>query len=232
MPRCARLRRTGGEGGGLRLYRALRLLWPESWAARAKAKEAIFEDVELVFAAEPDRYIVRLNGAPLEDFRLSDTLFARLLRLAVARSSDRDVVNGGWLKKTPHLQLDSSEVDLVHLRAALVGDGPDYLAGTTAAERKALIQTSTSRPGCLRLPLNPRHIHFDPSLERMRLLGELQTEAREPAAGKKRKTSGSEEFAQQKTQTRAKVLKMLEAVRKHGVPVPEERVLKSRSTEP
>jgi hypothetical protein len=102
----------------------------------------------------------------------------------------------------------------------------------TVAERKALVQSSTDRPGLLRLPLNPRHIRFDPSLKDVRLLGDKQNEPRTPATGKsKRKTSGSDDLARNKTQARAKALKMLGEARKLGVPLPEESVLKSRPTE-
>jgi hypothetical protein len=217
--------------GDLALWRALRLLWPESWTARATRKEALFEDVRLEFAAERDKHIVLLNGQVLKDFRISDTKFARLLRLATARWADPDVEDGGWLKKAPHLQLDERESDLGDLRTAFVGDQPDGFAGMTAAERKALVQSSSDRPGLLRLPLNPRHIRFDPSLKEVRLLGDKQNEPRAPASSKgKRKTSGSDELARNKTQARAKALKMYGEARKLGVPLPEESVLKTRST--
>ena len=223
-----------GTQGDLALWRALQLQWPESWAARATRKEAVFEDVRLEFAAESDKHLVLLNGQVLKDFRISDTKFARLLRLAVARWADPDVQDGGWLKKAPHLQLDEREADLVDLRNAFIADQPDGFAGMTVAERKALVQSSTDRPGLLRLPLNPRHIRFDPSLKDVRLLGDQQNEPRAPAAGKskgQRKTSGSDELARNKTQARAKALKMFGEARKLGVPLPEESVLKSRPTE-
>ena len=221
-----------GTQGDLALWRALRLQWPESWAARATRKEAVFEDVRLEFAAESDKHLVLLNGQVVKDFRISDTKFARLLRLAVARWADSDVEDGGWLKKAPHLQLDEREADLVDLRNAFIADQPDGFAGMTVAERKALVQSSTDRPGLLRLPLNPRHIHFDPSLKDVRLLGDKQNEPRAPATGKgKRRTSGSDELARNKTQARAKALKMFGEARKLGVPLPEESVLKSRPTE-
>lgn len=215
---------------GFRLWRALHLLWPESWAARFETKEAIFEDVELVFAAEPDKHVVLLNGEPMQEFRISDAKFARLMRLAAARWADPDI-EGGWLKKVPHLQLDDREVDLVELRNALVAEQPDGFAGMTAVERKALVQASKDRPGLLRLPLNPRHIRFDPSLENLRLLGDQQNEPRAPAKGKRTKTTpGSSEFTRNKAQARAKVLKMLSEARKLGVPLPEESALRSRPT--
>ena len=217
----------GLDAPGLRLHRALKLLWPESWAARAKTKEAVFEEVELVFAADAEKHVVLLNGELLNEFRISDHRFARLLRLAAARAADADVENGGWLKKAPHLQLDERETDLVDLRNALVADQPDGYAGLTAAERKALVQSSTDKPGLLRLALHPRHIRFDPSLELVRLLGDQQNEPRKPAKGAKRKTKGADDFAHQKTQTRAKALKMFGEARKLGVPLPEESVLKS-----
>ena len=119
-------------------------------------------------------------------------------------------------------------MDLVELRNALVADQPDGYAGMTAAERKALLQSSTDRPGMLRLPLNPRHVHFDPSLANLRLLGDKQNETREEKPAKsKRKTSGSDELARNKTQARAKAIKMLGEARALGVPLPDERALKS-----
>ena len=217
----------GFDAPTLRLHRALKLLWPESWAARAKTKEAVFEEVELVFAADAEKHVVRLNGELLKEFRISDIRFARLLRLAATRAAEPDVENGGWLKKAPHLQLDERESDLVDLRNALVVDQPDGYAGLTAAERKALVQSSTDKPGLLRLPLNPRHIRFDPSLKDVRLLGDQQNEPRELAKGGKRKTKGADDLARQKAQTRAKALKMFGEARKLGVPLPEESVLKS-----
>jgi len=221
-----------GTQEDLALWRALRLLWPESWTARATRKEALFEDVRLEFAAASDKHLVLLNGQVLKDFRISDTKFARLLLLAAARWADPDVEEGGWLKKAPHLQLDERESDLGDLRTAFIGDQPDGFAGMTAAERKALVQSSPDRLGLLRLPLNPRHIRFDASLKDVRLLGDKQNEPRAPGSGKsKRKTSGSDELARNKTQARAKALKMFGEARKLGVPLPEESVLKSRSTE-
>lgn len=218
----------GLDAPGLRLHRALKLLWPESWAARAKAKEAIFEDVELVFASEPERHVVRLNGELLAAFRVSDAKFARLLRLAAARVAAPDVEEGGWLKKAPHLQLDEREVDLVDLRNALVADQPDGYANMTAAERKALLQSSTDRPGMLRLPLNPHHVRFDLSLANLRLIGDKQNEPREEKPSKgKRKTSNSEELERNKTQARAKAIKMLGEARALGVPLPDDKALKS-----
>ena len=137
--------------------------------------------------------MVRLNGELLAAFRVSDAKFARLLRLrAAARAAAPTSRKAGWLKKAPHLQLDEREVDLVELRNALVADQPDGYANMTAAERKALLQSSTDRPGMLRLPLNPAPPPFDPSLANLRLLGDKQSEPREekPAKGK-RKTSAA-----------------------------------------
>jgi hypothetical protein len=217
----------GLRGPGPRLHRALKLLWPESWAARATTKEAVFEEVELEFAADAEKHIVLLNGELLKDFRISDIRFARFLRLAAARAIDPDVEGGGWLKKAPHLQLDERESDLVELRSALVADQPDGYACMSVAERKALVQSSTDRPGYLRLALNPRHIRFDPSLKNVRLLGDQQNEPRKPAKASKRKTKGADDFARQKAMTRAKTLKMFSEARKLGVPLAEESVIKS-----
>lgn len=221
----------GLDAPWLRLHRALKLLWPESWAVRAKTKEAVFEEVELVFASEADKHVVRLNGELLAEFRFSNIRFARLLLLAASRAAALDVEEGGWLKKTPHLQLDPGEVDLVDLRKALVADQPDGYAGLAVAERKALVQSSPDRQGMLRLALHPRQIHFDPSLANLRLLGDEPDEAEEkPAKGKaktKRKTSGSDDHAHAMAMARARTLKMLGQARTLGVPLPDDSAMKS-----
>ena len=218
----------GLDAPGLRLHRALKLLWPESWAARAKAKEAIFEDVELVFASEPERHVVRLNGNPLATFRTSDAKFARLLLLAAARHADGDIEGGGWLKKDPALELDAGEVLLVDMRKALVADQDDF-AGMSAAERKALLQSSPDHPKALRLPLNPRHVHFDPSLANLRLLGDKQNEpsVENSAKAKARKTEGSKILEDNMRLARDQAIKIFGRARELGVPLPDERALKS-----
>lgn len=218
----------GLDAPGLRLHRALKLLWPESWAARAKAKEALFEDAELVFASEPDRHVVRLNGELLATFRFSDARFSRLLLLAAARHADLDIEDGGWLKKDPALELDAGEVLLVDLRKALVADQDDF-AGMSAAERKALLQSSPDHPKALRLPLNPRHVRFDPSLANLRLLGDKQNEPREEksAKAKARKTEGSKILEDNMRLARDQAIKIFGRARALGVPLPDERALKS-----
>jgi len=220
-------------GAPLQLHRALRLLWPESWGSRAARKEALFEDVELEFAATPERHIVRLNGEELKDFRWSDGRFARLIRLAAARTLDLDAEGGGWLKKLPALQLDEKENDLAELRRAFHADQPDGFANLTEAERRALAQTSTDRPGMIRLPLHPRRIRFDPSLAELRLLGDKQTEPKPSATAARttKKSTGGEILARNQAQARAKALKMLGEARRLGVPLPDDDVLKGRSTE-
>src|SRR5690606_2454551 len=105
------------------------LFWRESWAERHRRPEALFEDVRIEFASAPDRHIVRLNGTELAGFARSDTKFARLLLLAAARWADPDVELGGWLKKSPALQLDEKENDLRELRNALALDPPNGCGG-------------------------------------------------------------------------------------------------------
>jgi len=213
-----------GDPGNLRLWRALRLLWPESWAERAGRKEAIFEDVRLDFASEVDRHVVRLNGVEFKHFRYSDAKVARLLVLAAARQGDSDDEGGGWLKKLPALQLDEKEGDLVELRRALV-DQPGGLAGLTEAERRALLQSSVDRPGLLRLALHPRNIRFDESLRGFRLLGERQTAPRGQAGGGRKAPVGGLELARNQGQARTRVLGMLAEARRLGAPLPAEAVL-------
>jgi hypothetical protein len=192
-----------GDPAEPRLWRALRLLWPESWAERAKRKEAIFEDVRLEIATAVEGHVVRLNGVELEDFRHSDIKLARLLVLAAARHRDSDVERGGWINK-PTLQLTEKEKDLGELRRALV-DTADKRVGLSEAERKALLQTSASRPGAVRLALHPRNIRLDESLRGLRLLGD--------------RPAGSTELVPQ-VKASAKAMKMLAEARRLGAPLP------------
>jgi len=214
----------GKDSTQLRLWRALRLAWPESWAARATANEALLEEVHLDFASEPERHLVRLNGVEVAAFRVSDAKFARLLLLAATRAAAVDVVAGGWLKKAPALQLDEKEKDLADIRKGFYEDLTDNFAGLPELERKALIQTSPAHPGMVRLALHPKHIRFDDSLSGLRLLGEKQAAPKTPG---KRATSGAAELAHNQAQSRAKTLKMLAVARKLGVPLPSEADLKS-----
>lgn len=204
-----------GDPGNPRLWRALRLLWPESWALRAERREAIFEEVRLEFASEVDRHVVRLNGVDLEDFRYSDVRLARLLVLAAARQMDLDVEGGGWLKKVPTLELDVREGDLVELRKAL-GATLESRVGLTEAELKALLHSSADRPGLLRLGLHPRNIRFDESLGRLRLLGDRFRVGR---------SGSSAELERNQALVRGKVLRMLAEARRLGAPLPENTAL-------
>lgn len=215
-----------GDPGNLRLWRALRLLWPESWAERAGRKEAILEDVRLELASGVGRHVVRLNGVELKHFRYSDAKLARLLVLAAARQADLDVEGGGWLKKRPALQLDEREGELVEFRKAVV-EQPGGLAGLTEAERKALLQSSVDRPGLLRLALHPRNIHLDESLRGFQLLGERQTAPRVRAGGGRTREAqgGGLELARNQGQARTRVLGMLAEARRLGVPLPGEAEL-------
>ena len=214
----------GKDSTQLRLWRAVRLAWPESWAERATANEALLEEVQLEFASEPERHVVRLNGVEVAAFRVSDAKFARLLLLAATRAAAVDVVAGGWLKKAPALQLDEKEKDLADVRKGFYEDLTDDFAGLPELERKALIQTSPAHPGMVRLALHPRHLRFDDSLSGLRLLGEKQAAPKTPS---KRATSGAAELAHNQAQSRAKTLKMLAAARKLGVALPSEVDLKS-----
>ena len=205
----------------IKLWRALRMLWPESWRERAKAKGVVFEEVTLEFASTPDRHLVLLNGEVLDDFAFSDIRFFRLLLLAAARACDRNVETGGWLKKAPFLQLDEKETDLVDLRKAFSVEQLFDFAGLTTFERKALIQSPSEQDGTLRLALHPKNIRFDPSLQNLRLLGFLQAEPQAKAKKTSRRvTPGSIERARHQKQAQTRVLKMFQEARKLGVPLP------------
>jgi len=203
-----------GDPAEPRLWRALRLLWPESWAERAKRKEAIFEDVRLEIATTVEGHVVRLNGVELEDFRYSDIKLARLLVLAAARHGDLDVERGGWINK-PTLQLTEKEKDLGELRRALV-DTADKRVGLSEAERKALLQASASRPGAVRLALHPRNIRLDESLRGLRLLGDGPASPGPTRRG----ATGSTVLAQAQNRPSAKAMKMLAEARRLGAPLP------------
>ena len=211
-----------GDPGNLRLWRALRLMWPESWAGRATRKEAILEDVRLEFASEVDHHVVRLNGVELEGVRFSDIKLARLMLVAAARHRDLDIEGGGWVKKVPALELDERENDLGELRKVL-SEPTDSFRGLTGAERKAVLQSSMDRPGLLRLALHPRNIRFDESLRGLRLLGERQTVPRVRAGGGRKATAGGFELARNQTQARTRVLGMLAEARRLGAPLPDDK---------
>lgn len=218
----------------LRLWRGVRLLWPEAWATRASLREAIFEEVTLEFASRDGEHVVRLNGCEVKHFRASDAKFARLLFLAAVRAAAPNVALGGWAKKTPNLQLDEAEVDLVELRKAFHHDLDADFAGLTLAERKELIQASSAHPGELRLALHPKHVRFDASLASLRLLGERSTTPKAGTDAKKKPTkltaersANAQTLAHNKSQARAKALKMFDYARKIGVALPSEAELVS-----
>ena len=221
-------------GADAAIWRGVRLLWPEAWATRASMREAIFEEVTLEFASREGEHVVRLNGCELKHFRASDAKFARLLVLAAARASGRDVAHGGWVKKLPHLELDDGEVDLVEVRKAFHHDLDADFARLPIAERKELIKGSTSRPGELRLALHPKHIRFDASLASLRLLGERTTTPKQASEAKKKpsskpaaeRTENAKTLVRNQAQARAKALKMFAFARKHGVPLPSEAELR------
>lgn len=193
-----------GANGSLELWRVLKLLWPESWAARVQNK-GVFEEVQLEFASAPDRHVVRLNGEELHGFRLSDAKFARLLLLAAARAHNHDVEGGGWLAKR-YLELDEKENDLRELRDALTGNAPGDCAGLTEEEREGLLQSSKEHPGKLRLPLNPLHVRFDDSLRNLPLLADRATEPK----SKRPATKGRAALIKNQAASRARVEQMLE----------------------
>lgn len=226
-PGLARLSLDTGASE-LKLWRAVRLLYPESWGGRAKAREALFEEVQLELASIPgERHLVRLNGVELKDFRTSDQRFARLLVLAAARVKDRDVEAGGWVKKVPTLQVDERENDVTDLRKAFVAEQDDGFASLTVEERRALVQSSTERPGLLRLPLHPLHIRFDESLRGLRFISDKQPEA-PPKPAKSAKLVRNQE------QSRRCTLELLATARSLGVPLPsqEELLAQEASSQP
>lgn len=207
------------------LWRAVKLLWPEKWAARAKDREGIFEEVTLEIGTSAERHVVRLNGVDVHGFDHSDMKLARLLVLATKRAFDKDPEGGGWLKKDPVLELDDKEEALGELRGSLYKDLPDDFARLSTEERKALIAASPRQSGYVRLALHPRSIRLDGSLRELRLLGERQTDAREDTPpGKKKQarksTKGASALRENQAQARACVVRMLDAARKAGAPLP------------
>jgi len=206
------------------LWRAVKLLWPESWTARAKDRDGIFEEVTLEIGTSAERHVVRLNGVDVHGFDHSDMKLARLLVLATKRAFERDPEGGGWLKKDPVLELDDKEEALGELRQTLLKDLPDDFARLSTEERRALIGTSPRQIGCLRLALHPRNVHFDDSLRGLRLLGERQTDARDASPRKKKptrkSTKGVATLHQNQAQARACTVRMLDAARKQGADLP------------
>lgn len=208
------------------LWRASKRLWPESWEKRGVDPEEIFEDVSLEIGTSDERHVVKLNGAHIQAFDRSDIKLARLLLLAAQRIYDTDVKNGGWLKKTPFLELDDKEEDLVALRTAFLRDLPDDFAKLTTVERKGLIATSKKRAGYIRLALHPRRIRLDESLRGLRLCGNEEDAAAPDPVPKSRKktvrkpTRGSAALKKAQELARKRVERILDAARKLGAPVP------------
>ncbi len=224
---------------GLGLWRAVKLLWPEAWAGRAKDAAAVFEDVVIELGSEPgDAHLVSLNGVALKDFKHGDQAFARLLLLAAARVKDDDVEDGGWVPRRK-LQPEDNNDDLLQLRDGLhrfvnkkanLKDDTTF-AGLSPEERRALIATSDARGGSVRLAVHPRNVRLSPSLARLELLALRAVEPKKPAKGGK-PTKGQLELAKNLAQARARTLKMLEAARELGAPLPDEATLTNRSTDP
>jgi hypothetical protein len=79
------------------------------------------------------------------------------------------------------------------------------------------VKTSPKRDGTVRLAVRPERIRLDPSLARLELVGEQQTQ---PTGGKRRQTSGARQLAQNLEQGRAVSEALLAAARQLGAPGP------------
>jgi len=205
-----------GGDGNLHLWRALDALDPGYHQRRIGDAGAIFDDVILEFATFPgDRHIIRINGHEFGGFQKSDVKFLRLLYLASARAADSDVDGGGWLEKW-RLQGDDKDHDIERLRKELEKyHHPDL----GPEELKALIKSSPSRDGTIRLAVHPRHVRFDASLADLQLVGEQQTRSKK---SKRYLTPGAEQLADNLQKGKHVAVKLLADARKLGVPGPAE----------
>lgn len=208
------------------LWRASKMLWPESWKRRGTDPEGIFEDVTLEIGTSEERHVVKLNGVHVHAFDQSDIKLARLIALAAQRVREADIKDGGWLNKDSWLWLDKKEEDLAVLRAAFFNDLPKDFAKLTTVERKALIKASTKRTGFIRLALHPRRIRFDASLREFRhrdlQQADQQNERSRPVKKKpvRRPTAGSKALKEAQEKVRQKVEWILDYARGLGAPVP------------
>ncbi len=206
------------DDGDLRLWRALDLIDPDYRQRRVADNAAIFDDVRIELATMPGegRHCVRINGFDVGGFRKSDVKFMRLLYLAAARAADADVEDGGWVKKTK-LQDDNKNHETEAVRFELERHDHPTL---TSAELKSLVKTSPKKDSTVRLAVRPEAIRFDESLARLEFVGEQQTE---PKAGKRRRTPGADDLAENLRLGREVAEQLLAAARKLGVPPPERR---------
>jgi hypothetical protein len=199
------------DDGDLDLWRALDLIDPGYRRTRIDEPLAIFDEVTLELATVPgERHVVRIDGHELGGFQRSDVKFMRLLLLAAARKADPD---GGWVRKTK-LQDDDKNHETEAVRFELEKGHHPRL---TAVELRALVKTSPKRDGTVRLAVRPERIRLDPSLARLELVGEQQTQ---PTGGKRRQTSGARQLAQNLEQGRAVSEALLAAARQLGAPGP------------
>ena len=202
------------ETGDLRLWRALDLLVPDYRKTRTTEPLATFDDVRITFAEEPGaRHVVRINGRDYDGFQKSDLRFLRFLVLAAARRADPDVDRGGWLRKSK-LEGTGKDRALEDLREELRKHDHPALA---AEERIALLKSSPTKDGTIRLGVPPENIIFDESLADIALIGERQTEPRD---GKSRRTPGEKERAENFALRDQIAQALLDAARRLGVPGP------------
>lgn len=172
--------------GDLHLWRALDAFDPTYRRHRLKKWDATFDEVTLEFASIPgERHVLRINGEEFGAFKQSDMKFMRLLYLAAVRANDPDVDRGGWARKAL-LQDSDPDKALEALRKDLF----KYTAtGLTHAECKALIKTSRTEKGRIRLALDPKNIVFDQSLLGLRYLGDKQGEGKADTPGARKRAA-------------------------------------------
>jgi hypothetical protein len=196
----------------LALWQAIDALDPAYRERRVRDASAIFDDVKIEFATVPgERHIVRINGREFRGFQKSDLKFLRLLYLAAVRADDHDVEHGGWVKKSALLG-DRKDHAIEALREELRKyDHPDI----TDEERSALLRTSPTRDGLIRLAVHPSLLRFDESLSKLRLVGEQHTRTR---SEHRRKTPGAADLEQNLARARQIAMKLLAEARTHGVP--------------
>lgn len=210
--RCILLSLPHDERGDLALWRGLDFLVPGYRGDRARAADAIFDDVRIELAEEPGvRHVVRVNDSELKGFQKGDLAFLRLLVLAAARKRYADIDGGGWTEKS-RLHGDKKGHALEELRDELrTSDAP----GLTPEERWSLIKTSPRRDGRVRLAICPSSIRLDESLASFSSIGDRQGEASRASS---RRTPGQkkrdEAFARQRDVVRA----LLREARQLGAP--------------
>lgn len=202
------------DDGDLALWRAMDFIDPAYRQTRVGDPLAVFDEVTLELATVPgERHVVRIDGHELGGFQRSDVKFMRLLYLAAARAADLDVEGGGWVKKTK-LQDDDKNHETEAVRFELEKGHHPRLSSD---ELKALVKTSPKRNGTVRLAVRPERIRFDESLARLEFVGEQQTQ---PTSGKRRRTPGAKQLAENLRQGREVAEQLLAAARKLGVPAP------------